>query len=376
MKQVKDKKLTVVLVGGGTGGHIYPAISVAQKLKTDEQIGRICYVGCPYNMERDIAANENLEFWPISISGMPRKKSLALVKWYIELNAATQKSLGYLLRIKPDVVLGTGGYVSGPVLLAATILRIPFLIHDPDAHPGIVNRFMAPFAKAVSISFEDAKKYLNSKNIILNGNPIRSDFSKVDRNKALKDLSLSSEKKTLIVMGGSQGAQSINNAVLNSVQKLVVENSIQVIHQTGKKNYEEYIEKLEQVWPDYSNYCYIPRPYFDNMPEILAISDIAVSRAGSMSISELNIIGLPSILVPYPYAAADHQRFNAKSMEKQSASIYLEDAECNAENLIRIISDLFTNPQKLEQMKLKNLQIAKPEATDNLVGILKEAAIK
>ncbi|OGI01111.1 MAG: undecaprenyldiphospho-muramoylpentapeptide beta-N-acetylglucosaminyltransferase, partial [Candidatus Melainabacteria bacterium GWF2_32_7] len=305
-------------------------------------------------------------------SGMPRKKSLKLIKWFIKLGFATIKSIYYISKLKPDVVFGTGGYVSGSVLLAAKILNIPFVIHDPDAHPGIVNKFMSKWASAVSISFEQAKFHLKSKKIILNGNPIRANFLHVDKENAIKELNLSTDRKTILVIGGSQGAQTINNALLEAVQDLINQ-GFQIIHQTGTKNYDKYIEELTKKHSEFiNNQYYIVKPFFNNMETPLNAADLAISRAGSLSISELNLCGLPSILVPYPYAAADHQRFNAKAMEKAGASIYLEDSQCNSSKLFELINDIFNNPEKLEQMKKINKTLAKPQATENIIQILKE----
>ena len=370
------KKIKVLIAGGGTGGHIFPAIAVAQKLKQDNDIEKIFYVGCNKNMEKNIVHEENIDFYSISISGMPRKTSLKFIKWFIELGFATIKSIYYISKLKPDVVFGTGGYVSGPVLLAARILNIPFVIHDPDAHPGIVNKFMSKWASAVSISFEQAKPHLKSKNIILNGNPIRSKFLQINKEDALKELQLSPNKKTILVIGGSQGAQAINNALLDATPNLINQ-GFQVIHQTGAKNYDKYAEELTIKHPKMiNNPYYIVKPFFNNMEIPLNAADLAVSRAGSLSISELNLCGLPSILVPYPYAAANHQRFNAKAMEEAGASVYLEDSECNSLKLLELILDILNNPEKLEHMKLSNKKLAKPQATENIIKILKESISK
>jgi len=373
---INNKKLIVAVAGGGTGGHIYPAVAVVQALKTDNDIEKVYYIGCPRNMEKEIALKEKFEFIPVSISGMPRKLGFGLIKWFFELNKAVCDAVIQLKKIKPDVILGTGGYVSGPVLIAAIILRIPFVIHDPDAHPGIVNRLMAPWAKAVSVAFEEARNYINSKNIIVNGNPIRSNINNVEKEMALKELNLSTSKKTLLVMGGSQGAKTINSAMLKAAPVLINDYNLQIIHQTGKKNYDEYIEQLYYNWPEYNeNPYYIARPYFDNMSIPLVAADLAISRAGSLSISELNLSGLPSILIPYPFAASDHQRHNAKALTKAGASAYLEDAECNQNNLIKMILEIFNDEEKLESMKIINKKLSKPYATDNLVKIIKNATI-
>ena len=369
-----DKKLKILITGGGTGGHIFPALAVAQKLKQDNEIEKVFYIGCKKNMEKDIAERENLDFYSISVSGMPRKKNLKLLFWFFELLTATIKSIQHLLKLKPNAVLGTGGYVSGPVLIAAAILKIPFVIHDPDAHPGIVNKFMSKWASTVSVSFEQAKSYLKSKNIVLNGNPIRTSFTQISKEHAINELGLSKEKKIILVIGGSQGAKSINDAVLGSASELI-NNNFQIIHQTGAKNYDKYMEDLSDKCPELLNTeNYLVKPFFNKMELPLNAADIAVSRAGSLSISELNLCGLPAILVPYPYAAADHQRFNARAMQEAGAAIYLEDADCTAENLIKIIKGLFESSEKLENMKTVNKYLAKPDAADNIIEILKNTA--
>lgn len=371
-----NKKITVIITGGGTGGHIYPAIAVIQRLKTDSEIEKIYYIGCPFNMEKDIAIAEGVEFLSVSISGMPRKTGISLIKWVFQLFSSVNQALSYFIRIKPDIVFGTGGYVSGPALLAAIILKVPFVIHDSDAHPGIVSKFLAPWAKVVSVAFEQARQHLNSKNIIVNGNPMRANFNNITKNNALSALNLSPDRKTLLVIGGSQGARTINNTMLEIVPELINKYDFQIIHQTGKKNFEEYEKAFVKRWHDFSSLNYMVKPYFDDMATPLAASDIAISRAGSLSISELNLNGLPSILIPYPYAAADHQKFNARAMEKSGAAIMLEDSKCTPDNLIKLILEISLDENKLTNMQQANKQLAKPDSADNLINILKKIAKK
>jgi len=370
----KPNKLKIVLAGGGTGGHIYPAIAVGQLLKADEDIEKIYYIGNPKNIEKNIVEKERFEFLPVKISGMPRKKDLSIIKWFVELAFAVNTCVSYFKKIKPDVIFGTGGYVSGPALLAGWFLEIPFIIHDCDTHPGIVSKKMAPKAKMVSVAFEQAKKYLNSKNILVNGNPIRTSFSIINKEECLNKLNLDKNKFTLLVMGGSQGAISLNRATQGCLNRLINEQNIQIIHQTGMKNYEEYMENLPSEYIDNPNY--LVKPYFEDMSVPLSCSDLVVARAGSLSISELNLMGLPSILVPYPHSAADHQKYNAKAMEEVGASVYLDDKECDSENLLEIILTLLNDKEKLAEMKNKNLELAKPNSGENIVKALKEIAGK
>lgn len=352
------------ITGGGTGGHIYPAVAIANSLK--ERGAEVFYVGNPDNLENEIAQKEGFDFLPVSISGMPRQFGFKLFNWCWKLLSATLKSIQYIIKYKPDMVFGTGGYVSAPALFAAIFTHTPFAVHDCDVMPGIVTRTVAPYAKFVSVAFEASKKHLKSKNIIVNGNPIRTDFSRYDKTSARQKLSLQ-DKTTIIVMGGSQGAKTINKAVIMLIEDLMNEFDIQVIHQTGKKNYETAITELEKIYPSYKeNPDYLIQPYFDEMFVALKASDIAISRAGSLSISEICVSELASVLIPYPYAAADHQRKNAKEMERQNASIYLEDRDCNSVTLYKNLKNLIENSYELKELQTNAAALAKPDATEKI----------
>ncbi len=360
-----DKKtISVLLTGGGTGGHIYPAIAVARELKNDPQINALYYIGCSKNIEKEIIARENIDFYPVNVSGMPRKVGMGFFMWVFELSGAILKSLYYLLKLKPDAVFGTGGYVTAPVLAASLVLGVPYVIHDPDAHPGMVSRFFSGSAGCVSTAFEQAKKYLKSANIKVFGNPTRAGLNSPGREDALKALDLSPERTTILAIGGSQGARTINNAIKDAVPELIG-SGFQVIHQTGARNYEGYMRDFSGQYRGY-----IVKPYFDDMSIPLNAADIAVSRAGSLSLSELNLCGLPSILVPYPYAAADHQRFNARAMQEAGAGLYVEDAEFNAGVLIKLIRLIHGN---IDSMRQANLGLARFDAAKNIAGEIKKA---
>lgn len=371
----KQDNLSIILTGGGTGGHIYPAIAVAQVLKNDPEVKNLYYIGCAKNPEKEIAKSAGLEFFSLNVSGMPRKPGVKFLLWLFELTGATVKACKYLLKLKPDTVFGTGGYATGPVLMAAWLLRIPYVIHDPDAHPGIVNKFMERGAKTVSLAFEGAKKYIKNPNSEVFGNPMRGSLTQIDKNAALNQLNLSAEKKTILVIGGSQGARSINNTMLDATPVFIRDMGFQVIHQTGKKNFDEYMKNFSSKYPDLANKpAYIVKPYFEDISVPLNAADVAVSRAGSLSISELNLCKLPSVLIPYPYAAADHQRYNARAMENAGAALYLEDADCKAEKLIELVGIILNNPKKLETMQQANCKLAKPDAVFNIIKKIKSAA--
>lgn len=351
------------ITGGGTGGHIYPAIAVADALhdKGDE----IFYVGNPKNLEFDIVSQKGYKFLPINVHGMPRKASLSLLKWGIELFCAVFVACFYLKKYKPDAVFGTGGYVSAPALIGAKLLNIPYMMHDCDAQPGLVTRNLAPFASAVSVAFDCACKVIHNKNCYVNGNPIREKFQTLTKQQARKSLGLE-DKLTICIMGGSQGARSINDATVELLKKL----DMQIIFQTGKKNFDRVIEQLLKIYPEYeTNKNLIIKPYFDDMVTVLKASDIAVSRSGSLSISEICASGVAPIFVPYPYAAGDHQRKNAKFMVEKGAGIYIEDAEVTENTLLKAIN---LAKENLVELQEKSLSLAKYDGAQKIVEQLEQ----
>ena len=360
-------KKTYFITGGGTGGHIYPAIAVADELLKREDTEKIFYIGNPNNLEASIVADKNYTFLPVISSGMPRKLSLDLVKWTIKMGFAWLKCCQYINKYKPDIIFGTGGYVSAPTLFAGMTMKVPFVMHDCDANPGLVTRKLAPFAKSISIAFDIAKAKLNNSNCYTNGNPIRKEFSTLTKEDARKALNLEN-KLTLCIMGGSQGAKTINTAAIEILETLSKELNLQIIFQTGKRNFDEVIKQLEKTYPDYKNDNNLHiAPYFDDMVTVLKATDIAVSRAGSLSISELCASAIATIFIPYPYAAADHQRKNAQFMVENGAGLYLEDSDTNGENLLGLIKELATNQYKLETISKASANLAKFDGVNKII---------
>jgi UDP-N-acetylglucosamine--N-acetylmuramyl-(pentapeptide) pyrophosphoryl-undecaprenol N-acetylglucosamine transferase len=351
------------ITGGGTGGHIYPAIAVADALLENAH-DEVFYVGNPKNLEYDIVKGKGYKFLGVNIHGMPRKIDVSLLKWSFELLFATITATYYLLKYKPKAVFGTGGYVSAPILIASKFLKVPYMMHDCDAQPGLVTRKLAPSAKCVSLAFDCAIKSINNKNCHINGNPIRAEFKTLTKEQARKNLGLEN-KLTLCIMGGSQGARSINDATVEVLKKL----DMQIIFQTGKKNFDRVIEQLLKIYPNYEvNSNLIIKPYFDDMVTVLKASDIAVSRSGSLSISEICASGIAPIFVPYPYASGDHQRKNAKFMVEKGAGIYIEDKDINEKTLFDAVNSAIEN---LDEMQKNSLALAKLDGVEKIVEQLR-----
>ena len=357
------------ITGGGTGGHIYPAVAIADYLKGD---GEIFYVGNPRNLEFDIVKHKGYKFLPVHVHGMPRKACLDLLKWSVQLGFAVIKGFYYILKYKPDVIFGTGGYVSAPVLIAAAMLRKPFVMHDCDAQPGLVTRYLSPYASGVSLAFECAQDFIKNENCYITGNPLREGFKTLSKQEARQSLGLE-DMLTLCIMGGSQGAKSINSAAVEILKTLSQKYGMQIIFQTGKKKFNAVEESLSALYPEYAeDKNIIIKPYFDDMVSVLKASDIAVSRAGSLSISELCASGIASIFVPYPHAAADHQRKNARFMAEKNAGIYIEDDEISPDILLNTIVELVDNPDRLKTIQKNALELAKFNAAFDIVKVINE----
>ena len=358
---------TYFVTGGGTGGHIYPAMAVADAL-TDS---KVYYVGNKRNMEFELATKKGYKFLHVSISGMPRKLNPKFFIWGVKLVKAIIRSVRYIKKYKPDAVFATGGYVSAPMIFACRITKTPYIMHDCDAMPGLVTRRLSKRAKYVTLAFENAKRYIPNRHTVITGNPIRDGFRTMTEVEARANLGLEN-KLTLCVMGGSQGAKSINNTTIELLKELSQEQNLQIIFQTGKKNYNDVITRLQSIYPAFEqDKNLIIRPYFEDMISVLKSSDIVVSRAGSLSLSEICASNTVPILVPYPYAAANHQRINAKCLLNLGACIYIEDKELDPNRLRETIIDLLNNPIKMNYLKQNSSHLAKFDAAAEIVGLLK-----
>lgn len=364
-----------VVTGGGTGGHIYPALSVAEALKA--QGHEVLYIGKRGGLENDLVPDRGIAFEGIDFFGMPRRPGLKLLQWFLALHQARKKSEALLKQFNPDCILGTGGYVSGPVLIAAKALGIPYIVHEPDAFPGMANRLAAKNAAAVTSAFAASEAHFKLPKTTafhVTGNPIRQDLGLISKTEAFaklteRGLHWSESKPTVLIFGGSQGARSINKATADSIGHLTNVLNLQIIHLTGKTLYEETQGYLAEAGFTGSP-AYNCQPFSQDMPVLMAAADWVVCRSGSLTLSETYMAGLPSILVPYPFAAADHQRKNAQASVAAGASLMLEDGDCNREHLSALISELAKAPQRLQTMAKAAKRLAHPDATEKIVALL------
>lgn len=362
----------VVLSGGGTGGHVYPALSVYEVLEHDPTVEAILYIGAQGHIEERIARERGIDFVGLNVSGMPRKKSLAIFKWIFQSLKAQSHAKMVLRKFRPTVVLGTGGYASAPALGAAKELGIPYAIHEPDAHPGLANKFFASTASLISLGMEGAKGIASRVGeTVVNGNPIRQGFiNKLGRDAACAVFGFRPDIPTVVITGGSQGAKAINESLSQTIQRLLdFTPPIQIVHQAGEKNIHDVKESLDENVLLHPRYCL--RAYFDDMSIVYAACDLVVCRAGAMTISELSATATPAVFIPFPYAAQDHQMHNARFLESKGAAMVIPQEDLTPQKLGDVIISLFADPAKLQSMKAAMGALGKPRASADLAEQLK-----
>ena len=368
----KNKENIYFITGGGTGGHIYPAVSVISTLLANGVDNKnIYYIGNKKNMEFDIANKNGYNFLSYGAKGMPRKFGIHFLLWLCSLFLSTLKAISYVLKYKPSVVFATGGYVCAPILFASLLFRVPFVLHDCDIQPGIVTKFFSKYATSVSLAFEDAKKQIKAKNIQINGNPVRQEFKTISKKQAREELSLK-DSFTILIMGGSLGARTINNSSFKILKEYANKENIAIIWQTGRKNFDEITKKILDEFQELPDNLVL-QPYFDRMYLTLLSSDLVISRAGSLSLSEICACGLPSILIPYPYASQDHQKKNAMSLVNGKVALMLEDKDCNNDTLFDMVDNLMNDKKMLSDLSYNAYQLAKLNAAEKIVEQLNQA---
>jgi UDP-N-acetylglucosamine--N-acetylmuramyl-(pentapeptide) pyrophosphoryl-undecaprenol N-acetylglucosamine transferase len=366
----------IVLTGGGTGGHIYPALAVAEQLQNDPDVEAVLYIGASGHLEERLAKERNLDFVGLSVIGMPRKISPTLFTFPFKTLSAILEARKILHLFRPTAVLGTGGYASAAPLAAARLMGIPFIVHEPDSFPGLVNKLFASSAAACSLGMDLAKEKFDamSSRVVVNGNPIRSSFFKpISRTQAALEFGLRADLKTLLVTGGSQGAQALNDAVIAALPALLQRGDIQVLHQVGEKNFAAVQAQLAPAVAASDYYRLLP--YIKELSIAYATSDMTLCRAGAMTISELSAMHVPAIFVPLPSAAQNHQMHNARFMEKHGCALVIAQNDLTADSLSKTVLDTLMNDDKLQAMKQSMENMARPHAAEQIAKQLKEVGV-
>jgi UDP-N-acetylglucosamine--N-acetylmuramyl-(pentapeptide) pyrophosphoryl-undecaprenol N-acetylglucosamine transferase len=357
---VKRASKKYLFAGGGTGGHLFPAIAIADEVKKLQPNAEILFIGTKNKIEACVLPQKEYNFRTIWISGFQRFLRLENILFPIKVKVAMLQSLNIINKFKPDVVIGTGGYVCGPVLFAASLMGVKTVIHESNSFPGIVTRLLSKRMDRVFLTFEETKKWLKTtKNTEVTGNPTREIIGKISKEEGIKFFELDENKKKVLVFGGSLGAVSINNAILKFLDTLI-QNNVQLIWQTGEKDYDRINLMLSEKKLDNSKGIWTGK-FIDKMEYAYAAADVVVCRSGATTIAELTRAGKPAILVPYPYAAADHQTINARTLADADAALMVTDKDTGSK-LGEMILNLVKDENLCKEMSGKSLKLGKPDA--------------
>jgi UDP-N-acetylglucosamine--N-acetylmuramyl-(pentapeptide) pyrophosphoryl-undecaprenol N-acetylglucosamine transferase len=365
--------MRVILTGGGTGGHIYPAVAIGQAIKKQWPKTELLYVGTAHGLESRIIPTTGFSFITIDVEGLQRKISFQAVKAVWKALAGLFKADKIIRDFQPDLVIGTGGYVCLPVVWSAARQKIPALLHEQNALPGLTNRFLSSRVNGIMLTFQEAQNHLSpkaQKKARLTGLPIRQEIMRVNRAEGLAYFGFSPDKPTLLAVGGSRGARSINNAMLRVCRDFA--DKIQIIHITGAGGYDSFLKQLKFSGIDVGN-CgnIIIRPYLHQMECALACADLCVARAGAAFLAEMTAKGIPGILIPYPYAAENHQEHNARSLVQKKAAVMILDSQLNGEVLGKEIQKILSDEKERILMSENSKNAGNPDAIEKIINVVR-----
>lgn len=365
--------MRLMVAGGGTGGHIYPALALIEQLQRVEPETEVLYVGTTRGLENQIVPKAGIELRTMEMQGFKRSLSLDNFKTIYLFMKSVSTAKKWLKEFKPDVVLGTGGYVSGAVLYAAAKLGIPTVIHEQNSVVGVTNKFLSKYVDEIAISFEAARSQFPSDKVTLTGNPRAQQFLNAAGDEfSWTQVGLRDDVPTVMIFGGSQGAPKINQSVLMALPELN-QRHYQVVFATGQKRYDAFMEQLAgQPIADHVKIV----PYIDNMQTKLSHVQALVSRAGATTIAEVTALGLPTIMIPSPYVTANHQVKNAQALVDAGAAEMILESDLSGTSLLEAIDTLMLDERTQRQMAGKAEKLGHPHAADDLIAVMKQAIAK
>lgn len=360
------KPCKIIISGGGTGGHIYPALAIAEELQQHHWVGELLFVGALGRMEMELIPKAGFPIRGLWIDGIQRKLSLRNLAFPFKLVWSLLQATWLLLRFQPKVVVGTGGFASGPLVFIASLFNIPTLIQEQNSYPGITNKLLGKRAKKVAVAYDNMDRFFPKETIVRTGNPIRNTINSnvISSAMAKAFFNLNTEQKTLVVLGGSLGAQTINALIAIHCTYFQQQN-IQLLWQCGRQYYEQY-KSLEHPQ------CKI-LPYVEAMDQLYAAADLIISRAGAGTLAELCIAAKPCILIPSPNVAENHQWHNAQALEQQNAALCLEEKNAEAQ-FKSVFEGLWNNTEQQRLMQQQLQQLARPQAAKAVVAEIKSIA--
>ncbi|MDI3297712.1 MAG: undecaprenyldiphospho-muramoylpentapeptide beta-N-acetylglucosaminyltransferase [Bacillota bacterium] len=364
----------VLVTGGGTGGHIYPALAIARELErlAPERLGaplEILYVGVAGGMEERLAQEAGYRFLPVAAGGLVGKRPLELLRNGLRMAAGLLQAVALLRRERPHLVVGTGGYAAAPLLAAAVLLRIPAALQEQNAIPGKVNQLLAPWVREVYLAYPEAARRLRGRTFVT-GNPVRAEVTEADRQEARRRLGLPPGEALVLCAMGSRGSATVNRVlaelVVDWARRPPERPPAFLLLATGRAHHAAFLEQLARAGVAGEGPAHRVLAYVDEMPQALAAADLAVARAGAISLAELTARGLPAVLVPSPHVAYDHQRANAEALARQGAAVVLEEAELTAGRLRETVERLLGDPARLAAMAAASRRLGRPEAARTL----------
>jgi len=353
-------KYKFILSGGGTGGHIYPAIAIANELKLQFPDAEFLFVGAKDKMEMQKVPQAGYEIKGLWIAGLQRKLTLQNMMFPLKLATSLLESRRIIKQFKPNVVIGTGGFASGPLLQAAGGAGIPTVVQEQNSFPGITNKLLSKKASVICVAYENLERFFPKEKIVLTGNPVRQDLIDIDskRDEAIAFYGLDPNKKTLLVLGGSLGARRVNQLIEKELQNIISQD-VQVIWQCGKLYFEDYKKHNQQSVRVVD--------FIERMDFVYAAADVIISRAGASSVSELCIVGKPVIFIPSPNVAEDHQTKNAQAIVDEKGAILLRESELDSQFSI-VFEALLKDEGKQKQLSINIKKLAMPNATKDIVS--------
>jgi UDP-N-acetylglucosamine--N-acetylmuramyl-(pentapeptide) pyrophosphoryl-undecaprenol N-acetylglucosamine transferase len=359
----KKNKYRVIISGGGTGGHIYPAIAIARKLKERMPDCKILFVGAKGKMEMQKVPEAGFPIKGIWISGIQRKRSYLNILFPFKLLISLVQSYVIIAKFRPDAAVGVGGFASGPLLWTTSLLRIPTLIQEQNSYAGVTNKLLARKVEKICVAYDNMDRFFPKEKIVKTGNPVREDILDVENRKsvALDFFNFKSDKKTVFVMGGSLGARTVNISVYKNIQK-IIDKDVQLVWQIGRIYFDDYEQKMK-------SYDVSKVRMYDFLREIdlaYAVADLIVSRAGALSISELTIVGKPAILIPSPNVAEDHQTENARALSENEAAILITDDEA-PDKLIDTVLETLKDEEYMGRLRINIKKLALLNAAEKIV---------
>ncbi len=366
--------MRVIFAGGGTGGHINPAISIADYVKARDKSFEAVFIGTKNGLETKLVpkAGYRLEF--IDIEGFSRKNMLKNVKIAAKLVSARSRVKRLIKDFKPDCIVCTGGYVSGPVTMAAKAMKVPSLIHEQNVYPGLTVKGSENYVDYLALSFEETVNHMKHKEkCVVTGNPIRTEILEADKEKSRRKLGIT--KPFVLIFGGSLGADKINDNVIKILKRVIDEGKISLLFGTGDRNYEKIMERVRNEGIQLNEDVRIV-PYIDNMAECMAAADLVVSRAGAITVSEIAALGKPSILIPSPNVVRNHQEQNAREFEKNGAAALIVERELNSDVLYDKIMSMVTDKASLDKMSQNLKALAKTDALERIYDLMVKMTAK